>query len=48
MGGLALAKVRYDKYLRFVFPLLVILFVLVCLFMLLGVAAPVLGGPVTT
>jgi uncharacterized ion transporter superfamily protein YfcC len=48
MGGLALAKVRYDKYLRFVFPLLVILFVLVCLFMLLGVAAPVLGGPLTT
>ena len=48
MGGLALAKVRYDKYLRFVFPLLVILFVLVCLFMLLGVAVPVLGGPLTT
>jgi hypothetical protein len=26
----------------------VILFVLICLFMLLGVAAPVLGGPLTT
>jgi uncharacterized ion transporter superfamily protein YfcC len=48
MGGLALAKVRYDKYLRFVFPLLVILFVLIGLFMLLGVAVPVLGGPLTT
>ncbi len=46
MGGLALAKVRYDKYLRFVAPLLAILFVLICLFMLLGVAVPALGGPV--
>jgi uncharacterized ion transporter superfamily protein YfcC len=44
MGGLALAKIRYDRYLRFVFPLLVILFVLTCLFMLLGVAVPALGG----
>ncbi|CAM3467838.1 C4-dicarboxylate anaerobic carrier [Stackebrandtia soli] len=33
MGGLALAKVRYDKYLRFVGPLLVILFVLICVFL---------------
>lgn len=47
MGGLALAKVRYDKFLRFMFPLLVILFVLICLFMLLGVAFPTLGGPVS-
>jgi uncharacterized ion transporter superfamily protein YfcC len=31
MGGLALAKVRYDRYIRFVAPLLAILFVLVCL-----------------
>ena len=46
MGGLALAKVRYDRYLRFLAPLLVILFVLVCLFMLLGVAVPALGGQV--
>ena len=44
MGGLALGKVRYDRYLRFVFPLLVILLVLTCLFMLLGVAVPSLGG----
>jgi uncharacterized ion transporter superfamily protein YfcC len=44
MGGLALAKVGYDKYLRFVAPLLAILFVLVCGFMLLGVAVPTLGG----
>jgi uncharacterized ion transporter superfamily protein YfcC len=44
MGGLALAKVGYDRYLRFVAPLLAILFVLVCGFMLLGVAVPALGG----
>jgi uncharacterized ion transporter superfamily protein YfcC len=44
MGGLALAKVGYDRYLRFVAPLLAILFVLVCGFMLLGVAVPTLGG----
>ncbi len=30
MGGLALAKVRYDHYLRFVVPLLLILLVLCC------------------
>src|SRR6516225_3066507 len=46
MGGLALARVRYDRYLRFVAPLLGILLVLTCLFMLLGVAVPALGGPV--
>jgi uncharacterized ion transporter superfamily protein YfcC len=44
MGGLALGKVRYDRYFKFVAPLLGILFVLVCLFMLLGVAVPALGG----
>ena len=44
MGGLALGRVRYDRYLRFVAPLLAILLVLVCLFMLLGVAVPSLGG----
>ena len=36
MGGLTLAKVGYDKYLRFVVPLLGILFVGVCLFLALG------------
>jgi uncharacterized ion transporter superfamily protein YfcC len=46
MGGLALSKVRYDRYLRFVAPLLGILLILTCLFMLLGVAVPALGGPV--
>ncbi|MGB6583313.1 MAG: YfcC family protein [Streptosporangiaceae bacterium] len=46
MGGLALSRVRYDRYLRFVAPLLGILLVLTCLFMLLGVAVPALGGPV--
>ena len=46
MGGLALSRVRYDRYLRFVAPLLGILLILTCLFMLLGVAVPALGGPV--
>jgi uncharacterized ion transporter superfamily protein YfcC len=44
MGGLALAKVRYDRYIKFVFPLLVILFVLVCVFLAIG-ANTALGGP---
>jgi uncharacterized ion transporter superfamily protein YfcC len=44
MGGLALAKVRYDKYIRFIAPLLAILFVLVCVFLAIGAATP-LGGP---
>jgi uncharacterized ion transporter superfamily protein YfcC len=44
MGGLALGKVGYDRYIRFVWPLLAILLVMVCLFMLLGVAVPGLGG----
>lgn len=38
MGGLTLAKVGYDKYLRFIAPLLGILLVLVCGFLLLGAA----------
>ncbi|MEZ5117646.1 MAG: hypothetical protein R2737_15400 [Candidatus Nanopelagicales bacterium] len=46
MGGLALAKVGYDRYIRFVWPLLVILFVGICAFLALGVAVPALGGPV--
>ena len=36
MGGVALAKVGYDKYLRFLLPLLGILFVLICGFLVLG------------
>src|SRR5438309_47853 len=44
MGGLTLGKVRYDRYLRFVAPLLGILLVLTVLFVLLGVAIPALGG----
>lgn len=44
MGGLAIAKVRYDRYLKFVWPLLVILFVLTCLLLALGTAIPALGG----
>lgn len=39
MGGLALSKVGYDRYLRFVWPFLLAAFVLVCA--VLGVAAAV-------
>ena len=42
MGGLTLAKVGYDKYIRWVAPLMVILFVLVCAFMVIGTTP--LGG----
>ena len=38
MGGVALAKVGYDKYLRFTAPLLAILFILICAFLALGSA----------
>lgn len=38
IGGVALAKVGYDKYLRFVWPLLAILAVLICAFVALGAA----------
>ncbi|MEU6993578.1 Na+/H+ antiporter NhaC family protein [Streptomyces sp. NPDC046465] len=36
IGGVALAKVGYDKYLRFVWPLLAVLAVLICGFVALG------------
>ena len=36
MGGLVLAKVRYDRYLRFVAPFLAIMFVLCCIFVGVG------------
>ncbi|MCB5168936.1 YfcC family protein [Streptomyces bambusae] len=36
IGGVALAKVGYDRYLRFVWPLLAILFVLICGFVAVG------------
>ena len=39
MGGLALSKVGYDKYLRFIWPFLVAVFVVVCAFV--GIAAAV-------
>ena len=39
MGGLALSKVGYDRYLRFVWPFLVIVFVVCCAFV--GIAAAV-------
>ncbi|MFH8611187.1 YfcC family protein [Streptomyces sp. NPDC018029] len=38
IGGVALAKVGYDRYLRFVWPLLAVLAVLVCAFLALGAA----------
>jgi uncharacterized ion transporter superfamily protein YfcC len=38
MGGLALAKVGYNKYLRFLAPLLGIFFVLICAFLAIGAA----------
>ncbi len=44
MGGLAIAKVRYDRYLKWVWPLLLVLFVLTCLLLALGTAVPALGG----
>lgn len=39
MGGLALSKVGYDRYLKFIWPFLVLVVVVVCAF--LGVAAAV-------
>jgi uncharacterized ion transporter superfamily protein YfcC len=36
IGGVALAKVGYDKYLRFIWPLLALLFLLICGFLALG------------
>ncbi|WP_030564601.1 YfcC family protein [Streptomyces aureocirculatus] len=38
IGGVALAKVGYDKYLRFVWPLLAMLAVLICAFVAVGAA----------
>ncbi len=38
MGGLALAKVRYDEYIRFIAPLLLILLVLCTAFIAVGAA----------
>ena len=38
MGGLALAKVRYDQYLRFIWPLLLILLVACTAFSAVGAA----------
>jgi uncharacterized ion transporter superfamily protein YfcC len=38
MGGLALAKVRYDQYLRFMAPLILVLLVLCTGFVAVGAA----------
>jgi len=43
MGGLTLAKVGYDRYLRFATPLLAVLFVLICVFMFVGSSSSI-GG----
>lgn len=45
MGGLTLAKVGYDKYIRFVWPLLLILFVLTCILIGIG-SVTAIGGSV--
>jgi uncharacterized ion transporter superfamily protein YfcC len=45
MGGLTLAKVGYDKYLRFVWPLLALLFVLTCILLAIG-SVTAIGGTV--
>ncbi|KNB53433.1 YfcC family protein [Streptomyces caatingaensis] len=39
VGGVSLAKVGYDRYLRFVWPLLLILAVLICGFLAVGAVA---------
>ena len=39
MGGLALSKVGYDRYLKFVWPFLAAVFVVVCAF--LGISAAI-------
>ena len=36
MGGLTLAKVGYNKYIRFLLPFLLIMFVLNCVFVSLA------------
>lgn len=46
MGGLTLAKVGYDKYLRFVWPLLLIFLVLVSGLLVVGTFVPALSGSV--
>ena len=43
MGGLALSKIGYDKYIRFVVPYLAVIFILVIIFIGLGV---IVGGEV--
>ena len=40
MGGLALGRVRYDKWLRFTWPLLVALLILYAIVLTIGVFVP--------
>jgi uncharacterized ion transporter superfamily protein YfcC len=39
MGGLGLSKIGYDRYLRFVWPYLLTVFVVVCAFIGISAAA---------
>ena len=43
MGGLALSKIGYDKYIKFIPPYMAIVFVLIIIFIGLGV---IVGGEV--
>jgi len=48
MGGLAIGRVSYDRWLRFVFPLLVILAVIICAALTVGaITDPGIDGPAT-
>jgi len=40
MGGLALARIRYDKWLRFVLPLLIMLLILYAIVLSIGALIP--------
>ncbi|WP_170406111.1 YfcC family protein [Ruegeria arenilitoris] len=48
MGGLAIGRVSYDRWLRFVFPLLLILAVIICAALTVGAMVdPGIDGPAT-
>ncbi|WP_171230804.1 YfcC family protein [Ruegeria sp. HKCCA4008] len=48
MGGLAIGRVSYDRWLRFVFPLLVILAAIICAALTVGaITDPGIDGPTT-
>lgn len=46
MGGLAIGRISYDRWLRFVFPLLIILAVIICAALTIGaISDPGIDGP---